>query len=94
MLPKKVSLALCDLLISISDEEKNIEILRQVLSEQTLFEPYAAFQRLDRNHQGYITSTDVLEYLAKNEIFHGERFVHNYIDQYDIDEDGRLSFSE
>jgi Ca2+-binding EF-hand superfamily protein len=94
MFPKKVALSLCELLISISEEEKNIEILRQVLSEQVLFEPYAAFQRLDRNRQGYITSTDVLEYLAKNEIFHGERFVRNYVDQYDIDDDGRLSFSE
>ncbi len=39
----------CELLLRISEEEREIEVIRQVLCEQSEFEPYAAFIRIDRN---------------------------------------------
>ena len=54
---------LADLLKAIADGEKQIEITRQVLAEKSAFEPYAAFRRIDRNANGFITSFELLDYL-------------------------------
>ena len=32
------------------------------------FEPYAAFQRIDRSGKGYITSKDILNFAKENDI--------------------------
>ena len=43
--------------------ELHLEFLRQTLSKLTSFEPYASFQRLDRQGKGYLTSRDFLLFL-------------------------------
>jgi len=51
------------LIMEIAKEERGIEVVRQVLAEQPLFEPYAAFQRIDRHYRGYLTSGDLRHFL-------------------------------
>ena len=51
------------ILIAIAEGEKNIEKQRIVVGKNPLFEPYAAFQRIDRRRVGFVTPVDLLEFL-------------------------------
>ena len=53
---------LAKLLIHIGETEMNIESARQTLCKAPSFEPYAAFQRIDRAGKGYISSKDLIYY--------------------------------
>ncbi len=55
----ETELELAKVVMTIAAEERGREVARQVLAEQPTFEPFAAFQRLDRNNQGYLTSIDI-----------------------------------
>lgn len=48
--------------------ERIVESQRQKLSQLPEFEPHAAFQRIDRNSDGYISSVEMLQYLRDNEV--------------------------
>lgn len=50
------------LLIHIGESEMQIEFARQHLCKAPSFEPYAAFQRIDRAGKGYISPKDILNY--------------------------------
>lgn len=63
MLALETEHELAQLIMAICREEKAQEVLRQVLAEQTLYEPYAAFQRLDRDSHGYLSSRDLHRFL-------------------------------
>jgi len=54
---------LADLFKAIAEGEKQVEIIRQVLAEKSAFEPYAAFKRIDRSSNGYITTYELIDYL-------------------------------
>ncbi len=74
------------------------------MAEQRAFEPYAAFQRLDRHYRGYLTSTDLrnfLQFVIRSENVSresgtaaSEREVFAVLKHYDRDQDGKLSFKE
>jgi len=85
---------LTDLLLKISEGEREIEILRQILCEQDDFEPYAAFKRIDRSSTGFLSASDFLHFLSENEIFHLEQHASTFVKRYDIDDDSRLKYSE
>jgi len=51
------------LLLAIAKFEKNIEESKQMLANNIRFEPYAAFKRLDRDCNGYLTKEEILEFL-------------------------------
>ena len=67
MMSKETEARVARVIMTIAQEEKAIEVVRQVLAEQSQFEPYAAFQRLDRQYHGYITSSDLKRYLKYTE---------------------------
>ena len=56
---KKVS----KLLVFIGETELQIEFARQNLCKANAFEPYAAFQRLDRHAKGYVIAKDIEKYM-------------------------------
>ena len=62
MQPKNMSIGtkkkLAKLLTYTGESEQRIEFCRQNLCKAQSFEPYAAFQRLDRAGKGYITPRD------------------------------------
>ena len=51
------------LLAFIGESEQRIEVTRQACCRLNSFEPYAAFQRVDRAGKGYITPKDVKCYM-------------------------------
>ena len=53
---------LAKLLIHSGEAEMQIEFSRQALCKNEAFEPYAAFQRLDRSGKGYVSGKDFLNY--------------------------------
>jgi len=53
---------LAKLFIHTGESEMNIEMARQALCKMKGFEPYAAFQRIDRAGKGYLTPRDLLNY--------------------------------
>ncbi len=72
----------CDLLLAIGQKEKQLEIVRQVLCEQKDFEPYAAFKRIDRLNQGYLTAEDVKKFLNDNDVETELNQIQHYIRHY------------
>jgi len=85
---------LADLLLTISDGERQIEIVRQILCEQIDFEPYAAFRRIDRHRKTTINALDLLAFLTDNKVYYAESDCRGFIKRYDIDGDGSLNFNE
>ena len=59
MAPKR----LASYLMYLGETEMQIEFSRQKLCRNFQFEPYACFQRIDRQAKGYITPRDVLKYI-------------------------------
>jgi Ca2+-binding EF-hand superfamily protein len=83
-----------ELLIQIGQQERQLEVVRQILCEQPEFEPYTAFRRIDRLRKGFITSTDIFDFLLSNEFKCSEAECTYYINHYDRDFDNRLAYSE
>ena len=53
---------LAKLLIHTGEVEMHIEFARQSICKAPSFEPYAAFQRIDRAGKGYISAKDIMNY--------------------------------
>jgi len=47
----------------VGQSEESLEKCRQKLCKLTAFEPYASFQRLDRNSKGSITARDIQNFM-------------------------------
>lgn len=54
---------LAKLLIHTGETEIQIEFSRQNLCKATAFEPYAAFQRIDRSGKGFISPKDIFNFI-------------------------------
>ena len=54
---------LAKLLTHTGESEQRAEFCRQNLCKTQAFEPYAAFQRLDRAGKGYITPRDLANFM-------------------------------
>ena len=67
---KGLSQEMLDLLkkfiITLRKGEHQVETQRQRLAKLEKFEPYAAFQRIDRDWDGQISSVDILRFLRQN----------------------------
>ncbi len=57
---------LADLLLTIANYEQQIELKRQYLAMNENFEPYSAFQRLDRLETGFLTPREFLNFIRDN----------------------------
>lgn len=84
-----------NLLVAVGDGERNLEAARSRLSSIRDFAPHSAFQRLDRDGNGYISSHELLNYLRDHRNFTtSESETYRLVRFFDSDEDGRLSFQE
>lgn len=63
MLSQETESRLARLIMAIANEEKKVELARQALAEQHHFEPFAAFQRIDRKCHGFISTNDIRVFL-------------------------------
>ena len=94
MLLKETKLALLDLLCAFSEEEKDLESIRQSLCETPCFEPYLAFRRIDTSNSGFLTTGNISNFLSTYNFFHNPQKTQSYISHYDQDFDLKLSYSE
>ncbi|OMJ95043.1 hypothetical protein SteCoe_1748 [Stentor coeruleus] len=85
---------LADIIASIAEGEKEIEISRMNLTENRDFEPFSAFKFLDRLGIGFISYMDLQDFLNRNRIPFTSQELSSLIKQYDSDSDGRLVLSE
>ena len=87
---------LCDLLLTMSKFEQKIEVKRQYLATNENFEPYSAFQRLDRNESGFLTSREFLNYIRDNGLAQNvtEADCYYLVKFFDSDLDGSLHYPD
>ena len=85
---------LSKILLTLSENERLIEISRQVLSDNNDFDPYQIFTFLDLDRKNRINSIDITNFLNLKRVFIYENEVEFIILSYDIDGDGYLSYNE
>jgi len=84
-----------NLLVAVGDGERGLECARQRLCSIRDFAPHSAFQRVDRDENGYISSYELLNFLRDHRNFGTtESETYRLVKFFDSDEDGRLSFQE
>jgi Ca2+-binding EF-hand superfamily protein len=70
-------------------------VLRQFLVSNEFFDLYSAFNRLDRNQDGFITPLDILNFFRDNGVTSvNEANCYFMIKYFDSDMDGKLHFSD
>lgn len=74
--------------------ERYIEIKRQMLCDKDDFEPYVAFQRLARNGQNGVSSSNIMQFLSENLVDMSLAKCRLILNHYDADKDGVLSYKE
>ena len=90
MLDSQAGQMLADLLLTVSQFEQTIGLKRQYLAMNENFEPYGAFQRLDRQQTGFLTPKEFLNYIRDNGLATGvtEADCYYLVKFFDSDLDG------
>ena len=94
MISRNIESKLSEILITLAEEERNVEITRQVLSENKEYNPYQIFCYLDNNKKNKINEKDIINYLKLKNIYSNENEVKLLILFYDKDLDNNLNFEE
>ena len=96
MLSEKTSNLVGEFFVRVARNEKKLEVIRQMLCEFEQFEPYAAFQRIDRARNNILTANDLLQFLRENQqnSFTEEQIHNTFVKHYDYDDDGILCYAE
>jgi len=76
------------------EAEREIEVQRQLLGRILIFEPYAAFKRINRQNSKKLDLQDITTFLKDNDIKFSEKFIRELIAQYDKDHDAAWNFEE
>ena len=82
------------LLLTISNKEKEIEIIREILCQNINFNPFQLFSFIDKENKNYIDSYNIIDILNKNSININKFEIDYLIFLYDIDCDNYLSYAE
>lgn len=65
-LGQKAQELMSELLWKYIEYEEKIEVLRQFLCSNELFDLYSAFNRIDRNQDGFITPMELVNFFRDN----------------------------
>ena len=65
-----------------------------MLAEQKLFEPHTAFKRLDTSRDGYISSSELMDFLVENSVPATTRECLHLFNQLDHNDDGLISYND
>ena len=84
-----------NLFVVVGDGERDLEAARQRLCNIRDFALLAAFERIDRDASGSISSIEICNFLRDNGVAHvGESECYNLVSFFDSDGNKRLSFQE
>ena len=98
MLSIETEVRIASLLLTLAEGERNIEISRQVLSDNFDFDAYQIFKYIDVDNKNRIDALDILNFLNNNHLYNNDN--DNDITAkltilfYDQDADGSLSYIE
>ena len=95
MLGYETETRLKQVLVAVGDGERSLEAARRSLCTIPDFAPHSAFQRIDRDANGFIDSFELCNFLKDQRVYSiSESECYRLVKFFDSDEDGRLSFSE
>ena len=82
-------------LVAVGDGERQLEGARSRLCSIRDFAPHAAFQRMDRDYSGSVSSREIVNFLRDNSVYHvSESEAYALVQFFDSNGNGRLSFQE
>lgn len=82
-------------LVAIGDGERSLEGARSRLCSIRDFAPHSAFQRMDRDYSGSVSSREFCNFLRDNSVYHvSESEAYQLVSFFDSNGNGRLSFQE
>ena len=86
---------LTNLIVAVGDGERDLEAARQRLCSIRDFMTHSAFERIDRDCSGVISSVEIINFLRDNSVYHvAESEMFNLVCFFDSDGNRRLSFQE
>jgi Ca2+-binding EF-hand superfamily protein len=86
---------LTNLLVAVGDGERDLEGARQRLCSIRDFATHSAFERIDRDVTGSITSIELINFLRDNSVYHvAESEMYNLVCFFDSDGNRRLQYQE
>lgn len=94
MLSIETEVRIASLLLTLAEGERNIEISRQVLSDNFDYDAYQIFKYIDVDNKNRIDALDILNFLNNNNIYNNDITAKLTILFYDQDADGSLSYIE
>ena len=97
MLSIETEVRVASLLLSLAEGERNIEISRQVLSDNFDFDAYQIFKYLDVDNKNRVNAIDIVNFLNNKHIYNNNNdndVAKLTILFYDQDADGSLSYIE
>ena len=94
MLSREFQSKISEIFTSLAEAERDVEITRQVLTENNEYDPYQIFCFLDSDKKNYIEELDIINYLQSKNIFVTEIETKLLILYYDQDLDTNLKFNE
>lgn len=93
----KLEEEIIELFVNIIKIERDCEILKQYINDNSEFEPYAVFTRIDRFHRDNIDKNDLINFLKDSDYFLNKKDIKGldlFIEYYDRDFDHELNFQE
>jgi len=94
MLSKETEARVAKILTIIAENERSIEISRQILSQIPEYDPFSIFRAFDKNSKNKIDYNDINNFLHSKGIFASENEIKLFILFYDEDSDNFLSYYE
>ena len=82
-------------LVAIGDGEQGLEAARSCLCRIADFAPHSAFQRIDRNGNGYVCEHEIQKFLNEQRVYSiSNNELYRLISFFDANSSGRLCFQE
>jgi Ca2+-binding EF-hand superfamily protein len=94
MLSRNIQEKICEIFMTLAELERNVEITRQVLSENKDYNSYQIFCYLDINKKNKINDLDIFNFLRDKNIFSTENEIKLLILFYDNNLDTNLNLEE
>ena len=94
MLSREIQSKIADIFMSLAEAERDVEITRQVLTENRDFNSYQIFCYLDSDKKNYVEEVDIINYLKSKNIFLTEVESKLIILYYDKNLDNNLNYEE